>query len=176
MRGADGPYDGPMPRVESSIEIDVPVEDAFALAMSQREVRYEWDPFVREQRLLHGAAVPARGVQSLTRSRHRLVMVSEYTSFKPPTQVGMKVVKGPPFFANFGGGWSFKPLDGGRTLATWRYTFSIRPGWLAPVADPLGTWVLGRDIDKRLQEFARGCENPGLVERAHAQLSGKEFP
>jgi hypothetical protein len=63
-------------------------------------------------------------------------MVSEYLSFKPPTQVGMRMVEGPPFFASFSGGWSFKPLGPDRTEATWRYSFSIRPAWLGRVADP----------------------------------------
>ncbi len=53
-----------MPRTEASVTIAVPAEDAFALSMSQLEVRYAWDPFVREQRLLHGATVPARRVAS----------------------------------------------------------------------------------------------------------------
>lgn len=159
-----------MPRIESSVEIAVPAEDAFALSMSQREVRYEWDPFVREQRLLNGATVPARGVRSLTKSRHYLSMVSEYTGFNPPTQVGMKVVEGPPFFATFGGGWSFKPIDQNSCVATWRYTFSIKPTWLAPIGDRVGTWLLGKDIEKRLQHFAKGCVKPELVERAKVQL------
>ncbi len=159
-----------MPRIESSVTVNAPIEDAFALSMSQLEVRYAWDPFVLEQRLLHGATKPARGVQSLTKSRHRLSMVSEYTSFRPPTQVGMKVVEGPPFFATFGGGWSFKPVDDDTCVATWRYTFSIRPSWLAPIGDRIGSWLLGRDIDKRLARFARGCEDAALVERAHEQL------
>jgi len=33
--------------------------------------------------------------------RHRLRMVSQYTSFRPPTQVGMEMVEGPWFFDNF---------------------------------------------------------------------------
>lgn len=161
-----------MPRIESAVTIDVSAEDAFALSMSQQEVRYAWDPFVKEQRLLNGAVRPDRGVQSLTRSRHRLTMVTEYTSFRPPTQVGMKVVKGPWFFSAFGGGWSFKPIDETTTIATWRYTFSIRPKWLAPVADRIGTWLLGRDIEKRLEHFANGCADPALLERARKQLHG----
>lgn len=159
-----------MPRIESSITINVSADDAFALSMSQLEVRYAWDPFVREQRLLGGATRPERGVQSLTKSRHYLSMVSEFTSFRRPTQVGMKLVKGPPFFATFGGGWSFKPVDETTTLATWRYTFSIKPKWLAPLGDRIGTLVLGRDIDKRLAHFAKGCADRDLLDRAQAQL------
>ena len=139
--------------------------------MSQLEVRYAWDPFVIEQRLLHGATVPARGVQSKTTSKHRLTMISEYTRFNPPTQVGMKVVEGPPFFATFGGGWSFKAVDENNCIATWRYTFSIKPKWLAPIADPIGTFILGKDIQSRLEHFAQGCLNPELIARARQQLN-----
>lgn len=107
-------------------------------SQSQGEIRYAWDPFVRSQRLLDGATRPGKGVRTETRLRHHLKMVSEYTSFRPPTQVGMRMVDGPWFFAAFGGGWSFKETDDGRTEATWRYTSTIRPSWLAPIGDRIG--------------------------------------
>ncbi|MEJ7844166.1 MAG: SRPBCC family protein [Acidimicrobiales bacterium] len=146
-----------MPRVEASVVVEVPVEVAFAVSQTQGEVRYRWDPFVRHQELLDGATVPARGVRTRTRSRHGLGMVSEYVSFRPPTQVGMKMVSGPWFFRTFSGGWSFAALDDGRTEATWRYTFSCRPAFLRPVAEAIGRRVLGRDIERRIAGYARGC-------------------
>ena len=81
-----------------------------------------------------------------------------------------EMVKGPPFFSSFGGGWSFKELGPDRTAATWRYTFSIRPSWLSAVGDPIGTRILGRDIELRLAAFAAGCEDSELLARARAQL------
>lgn len=161
-----------MPRIEATATIEVPVAAAFALSQSQGEVRYAWDPFVRSQRLLDGAASPAKGVRTETRSRHHLTMVSEYTSFRPPTQVGMKMVSGPWFFAAFGGGWSFKPVGEDRTEATWRYTFAIRPGWLAPIGDRIGSAFLRHDIERRLAAFAHGCEDEALVARALDALPG----
>lgn len=161
-----------MPRIEATIEVPLSADRAFAMSQSQGEVRFVWDPFVVEQYLLDGAARPDRGVQTFTRSKHRLSMVSEYTSFRPPTQVGMKMVKGPPFFAAFGGGWSFRAVSPEVTAATWRYTFSIRPGWLAPIADPVGRWLLGRDIQQRLAAYAEACADDDLVARAVAQLEG----
>jgi hypothetical protein len=44
--------------------------------------------------------------------------------------------------------------------AVWKYTWSARPGWLAPVADPIGRWLLGREIRARIAAFARACEDP----------------
>jgi len=159
-----------MPRIEKVVTIQVPIEDAFALSQSQGEVRYAWDPFVREQRLLDGALHPGKGVRTFTRSRHNLTMVTEYTSYKPPAQVGMKLVKGPPFFSTFGGGWSFIKIDESTTQATWRYTFTVKPKILAGPGERIGIYVLGRDIEQRIEHFAKGCTDPGLVERAKAQL------
>lgn len=161
-----------MPRIEVTTTVEIDVESAFAMSQSQGEVRYAWDPFVRSQQLLDGAVRPDRGVRTLTKSRHRLTMISQYTSFRAPTQVGMKMVEGPWFFASFGGGWSFKPIDDDTTEATWRYTFSIRPAWLSPLADRIGNVLLRRDIAARIEHFARACSDPDLVRRAHAQLNG----
>lgn len=152
-----------MPRVESTVEIDVPIATAFALSQTYGELRYRWDPFVHEQHLLDGATAAAKGVRTKTTSRHRLSMVSEYVSFKPPHQVGMKMVSGPWFFSQMSGGWSFKELGPTRTKATWRYTFACRPSWLRPIADPIGRRLLGHDIERRLAAFARACEDPSIL-------------
>ena len=99
-------------------------------------------------------------------SRHGLTMTSEYTSFRPPQQVGMKMVEGPPFFRAFGGGWSFRSLGPDHTEATWRHTFAIRPRWLAPLGDRVGVLILGRDIRRRIAGYARGCRDPVVVAAA----------
>ncbi len=49
-----------VPRVESTVEVDVPVDVAFALSQTYGALRYRWDPFVREQHLLDGATAPAQ--------------------------------------------------------------------------------------------------------------------
>ncbi len=155
-----------MPRIEASVIVPVPVATAFAVSQTQGEIRYRWDPFVRSQRLLDGATAPAKGVRTETRSRHGLRMVSEYTSFRPPGQVGMKMVEGPWFFATMGGGWIFGAVDDDTTEATWRYTFTIRPKILRPIGEPIGRWLLGRDIRRRIAGFANGCVDPVVVEAA----------
>ena len=159
-----------MPRIEQRVVVQVPVDDAFVLSQSQREVRYAWDPFVSRQELLKGATTPDRGVQTLTKSKHGFSMVSEYTSLRRPEQVGMKMVSGPPFFSAFGGGWAFRAIDDNSCEVIWRYTFTIKPAWLSKIADPIGKWVLGKDIRKRIDGFAAGCADPELIARARAQL------
>lgn len=155
---------GRMPRVEATVVVPLEPERTFALSQTQGEVRYRWDPFVREQRLLDGAERAGKGVRTWTRSRHRLVMVSEYITFHPPRNVGMRMVTGPWFFQSFSGGWNFTPTDEGGTRATWRYTFTCRPRWLSPLADRVGVWLLGRDIRRRLDGFAAACADPVIVD------------
>ena len=152
-----------MARVEAKVVVPVGVNVAFAVSQTQGEIRYRWDPFVRSQELLDGASEPAKGVRTRTRSRHGLTMISQYTSFRPPNRVGMKMVEGPWFFHTFGGGWSFRAIDDDRTEATWRYVFTVSPGFLAGAVEPVGLKILQRDIDRRIEGYARGCKDPVVL-------------
>ncbi|ROR97137.1 polyketide cyclase/dehydrase/lipid transport protein [Salana multivorans] len=156
-----------MPVVESSIVVPIDPATAFAVSQTTGATRLRWDPFVRRQRFLDDAVAPARGVRTLTRHTSGLTMVSEYVSYAPPTNVGMRMVTGPWFFANLAGGWRFKPADGG-TLATWKYSFACRPAWLAPLAERIGARVLQREIDRRIAGFARGCADPVVLAEVRA--------
>ena len=161
-----------MPRIEAVQTVDVDIWTAFAVSQTTGDVRLRWDPFIRRQRHLDDAPAAGPGVRTETISKHGLRMVSEYASFHPPDRVGMRMVEGPWFFERFGGGWTFRAIedageDGSpRTEATWRYTFTVRPGFVAPVADRIGTWMLGRDIDERLAGFGRGCRDPDVLAAA----------
>jgi ribosome-associated toxin RatA of RatAB toxin-antitoxin module len=159
-----------VPRVEATAVVPLDPDRAFALSQTYGELRYKWDPFVIEQRLLDGAVAAGKGVRTWTRSRHRLTMISQYVAFRPPEHVGMRMLSGPWFFATFSGGWNFQPVEGG-TRATWRYNFTIRPPWLAPVADRIGVFVLGRDIRRRVEAFARACADPEIVAALGAPAS-----
>ncbi|WP_199423118.1 type II toxin-antitoxin system RatA family toxin [Actinotalea solisilvae] len=150
--------------VESSVDVPVPPDVAFAVSQTTGATRLRWDPFIRRQRFLDGATVPAKGVRTLTHHRTGLRMVSEYVSYHPPTNVGMTMVEGPWFFAVMAGGWRFTALpDGAGTRAVWRYSFTCRPGWLAPLAERVGRVVLQRDVDRRIAGFARGCADPEVL-------------
>jgi hypothetical protein len=161
-----------MPVVQAEVTVPVAPEVAFAVSQTTGAVRLRWDPFIREQHFTGGATRPGKGVRTSTRSRHGLHMVSEYVSYAPPGtaaagNVGMKMVEGPWFFERFAGGWRFDPVDGGRsTHATWRYNFECRPGWLRPLAHPIGAWLLGRDIRRRIAGFAAGCADAEVLAAA----------
>ncbi|TBN56908.1 SRPBCC family protein [Glaciihabitans arcticus] len=151
-----------MPVIESSLVVPVPPATAFAVSQTTGATRMRWDPFIRRQHLMDGAIVPGKGVRTLTVHRLGFRMVSEYVSYNPPTNVGMKMLTGSWFFERLGGGWRFGPVEGdpNSTLAVWRYNFACKPAWLAPLAERIGSVILQRDIDRRIAGFARGCSDP----------------
>jgi hypothetical protein len=158
-----------MPRVEATATVPINPAQAFAVSQTTGELRLRWDPFIRRQYLMNDSPSPGKGVRTFTRSWHGLSMVSEYVSYAPPRNVGMTMRSGPWFFEQFGAGWRFEPIDGGGTRAVWKYTFTVRPGWLRPIADPIGRLVLGRDIGRRIAAFARACADPEIVAAAVEQ-------
>jgi hypothetical protein len=161
-----------MPVIESRCVVPVSPEVAFAVSQTTGETRMRWDTFIRRQQLLDGATTPAKGVRTFTVQRFGLRMISEYVSYNPPSNVGMRMTKGSWFFERLAGGWRFSPVDGdpGSTLAIWRYNFTCRPRWLAPLAERIGAALLQRDIDRRLRGFARGCTDPAVLARIADQL------
>jgi len=160
-----------VPRIEAVTVVDLPAAEAFALSQTYGEIRYRWDPFVREQHLLDGATHAAKGVRTSTRSRHGLSMVSEYVTYRPPSHVGMRMVQGPPFFESFSGGWHFTERDDGTTEATWRYNFTCRPSWIRPIADPIGRRLLGRDIRRRIEAFRTACADQSIMSVVRASIA-----
>jgi hypothetical protein len=151
-----------MPQVRAERLIRLDPETAFAFSQTTGDFRLKWDPFISAQGWLDGARAAGKGVRTRTVSKLGLVMVSEYVSFAPPRHGGMTRGSGPRVFGNIGRGWRFTPADGG-TRAVWKYTFSCRPAWLRPVAERIGSWLLGREIEKRIEAFARACEDQQLV-------------
>lgn len=153
-----------MPQVTARVVVPVDPETAFAVSQTTGELRLRWDPFIRHQRFVDGATAPGKGVRTLTVARLGPRMVSEYVSYRPPTSVGMTMVEGPWFFATFGGGWRFQASgDGAATEAVWKYTYAIRPSWLRFVAEPIGQWLLGREIRRRIAAFAAACADPEVL-------------
>jgi hypothetical protein len=87
-------------------------------------------------------------------------MEVRYITLKPPEQVAMTMVEGPPFFRQFSGAWLFKALSPRRTRVTFRYHFATRPSLLGPVLDPVIGKVLTRDMEKRLAGLKTSARPP----------------
>jgi ribosome-associated toxin RatA of RatAB toxin-antitoxin module len=153
-----------MPIVEHSATVNTSVTRAFDLSQSY-ELRLDWDPFVKEQHPLGKHTRADKGVQTFTRSRHGLVMVTEYLTFKRPTLVGMKMIKGPKIFRTFSGSWRFAEVAPDVTEVAFRYNFTCRPKLLAPIMERIGTWYLGRDIKRRIAAFKIAIETTDILSR-----------
>lgn len=162
-----------VPQVSAEVWVPLTVEKAFPVSQTTGPVRLRWDPFIRSQHLMDGATAPGKGVRTLTRSRLGPRMVSEYASYRPPTSVGMTMVSGPWFFQTFGGGWRFTP-EGSGCRAVWKYTYTVRPTWLRPIAEPIGQWLLGREIRRRIRGFAAACVDPIVLAAAEAAVPTQE--
>jgi hypothetical protein len=96
-----------MPVVESRCIVPVSVATAFAVSQTTGDIRMRWDPFIRRQYFLGGALAPAKGVRTYTVQRLGFRMESEYVSYNPPSNVGMKMTKGSWFFERLAAGWRF---------------------------------------------------------------------
>lgn len=153
-----------MPIVEDMITINAPAADLFALSQDYA-LRRAWDPFVRGMRFGNGARAAAKGVRVWVRAWNGLTMEVEFTSFRPPTSVAMKIVRGPCLFRQFAGTWLFHQRAGGRTEVTFRYFFTARGQWLAWFSEPLIAWIFRRDVQGRLRGLKHGAEEGGLLER-----------
>ena len=152
-----------MPVVESELIVPVPVDVAFDVSQTTGEIRMLWDPFIRRQHFLGGAKEPGVGARTLTVHRSGLRMTTEYVSYRPPTNVGMKMLTGSWFFERLAGGWHFDAVTASTTRAVWKYNFACQPKWLAPLAERIGAVILQRDIDRRIAGFARGCADPAVI-------------
>lgn len=155
-----------MPQVVAQAWVPVAPSTAFAVSQTTGATRLRWDPFIRSQHFVD-AEHAAKDVLTFTRARLGLSMTSRYVSYRPPTSVGMTMERGPWFFATFGGGWRFEAasrngVDGTQTV--WKYTYAIRPRWLRGAAEPMGQWLLDREIRARIAAFAQACSDPVVLD------------
>ena len=153
-----------MPIVEHTAAMRGTPAQLFALTRNETLHR-EWDPFLRDMRLLNGATQVAVGVREWVRAYTGLGMEVEYVSFSPPHAVAMKMVRGPFFFAQFAGSWRFKTVSETETAVTFRYSFKTRWKKLEPLLDKLIGFVFQRDVRARVLGLKQGVEQKNLLAR-----------
>ena len=141
-------------RFEHSAVVDATPDVVFALTQDYAR-RLDWDPFLREARLLNGAAAPAVGVRALCVARVGWSMETEYVSYAPPRVVAVKMTKGPWLLETFGGAWEFEPMGEGRTRVTLRYLLRVRPRWLSRWVEPIARWWFARETRIRARALGK---------------------
>lgn len=139
--------------IRRSIEIAADPEPLFALTQDYAR-RLDWDSFLREARLLDGAAGPAVGVRTWCVARSGLGMETEYVSFRPPHACAVAMTRGPWCCREFAGSWRFDPIAPGRTRVSFAYHLCGRPALLTGLL----RMAFDRDTRRRLLALKRHVE------------------
>ena len=147
-----------MPTFERSIEINAPRAALFDLTQDYSR-RLEWDPFLKEARLVGGANTPGVGVRAWCVANSGMGMETEYVTFSPPERTAIKMTRGPAILKTFAGSWVFEVVSDSRTRVVFRYHLSASPRWLKSVLEPILQFVFSRDMQKRLVALKRAVEN-----------------
>lgn len=138
--------------------IEVAAEPGLLFDLTQDYThRLDWDPFLKEARLLGGVDRPGVGVRAWCVARNGLGMETEYVSFNPPGACAVVMTKGPWFFRSFSGSWRFDPIGPGRTRVTFTYSLDGRPVFLSGLLRR----VSARETCRRLEALKRFVEVRG---------------
>src|SRR4051812_21306566 len=88
--------------------IEVAAEPGVLFDMTQDYAhRLDWDPFLKEARLLGEAERPAVEVRAWCMARNGLGMETRDVSFNPPGACAVEMTGGPWVFRSFSGSWRF---------------------------------------------------------------------
>lgn len=151
-----------MRSLEAAIDIRASPEAVFDLIHDYPR-RLEWDPFLKEARLLEGAESAGLGVKARCTARNGfagLAMETVYVSFDRPRVAAVKMTKGPKVLESFAASLRQDDIGKGVTRVTYRFNFSTRPRWLRAVADPIATALFRREVRQRLEALKRHLERP----------------
>jgi len=151
-----------MPTFEAAIDIRAGANALFDLTQDY-DRRLDWDPFLKEARLVGGATAAGMGARAWCVARSGLGMETEYVSFKPPHVAAVKMTRGPALFGSFAGSWRFKSVGPDTTRVVFRYHVTARPAWLRGLLDPIFCLVFERDVRQRLEALKRFAETKELV-------------
>jgi ribosome-associated toxin RatA of RatAB toxin-antitoxin module len=159
-----------MPTFEQEIEINAAPAALFRLTQDYTH-RLDWDPFLKEARLVGGAQTAGVGVRAWCVATSGLGMETEYVSFNPPKTVAVKMTKGPAILSSFAGSWRFQELRPGCTRVIFRYHLTAAPRWLSFLLDPIIRIVFTRDVTKRLAALKRTVETTDILQRVDAEYA-----
>jgi ribosome-associated toxin RatA of RatAB toxin-antitoxin module len=153
-----------MPTFEQSIEIRANAMTLFRLTQDY-DHRLDWDPFLKEARLVGGAKEAGMGARAWCVAKNGLGMETEYVSFNAPKVVAMKMTKGPAIFSSLAGSWRFQELGNGYTKVIFRYHVAANPRWLGFAFDPILRWIFTHEVANRLAGLKQSVEQTDLLQR-----------
>ncbi len=120
---------------EVSTDVDASAEAVFDL-LHDYDRRLHWDPFLREARIIDGAARADVGVTTRCVARWGVggrAMDTVYVTFRRPDVAAVKMTSGPWFLRDWAASLRQVDVGGGVTRVTYRWNFTTRPSAIAPV-------------------------------------------
>jgi ribosome-associated toxin RatA of RatAB toxin-antitoxin module len=148
----------PTPRevvmIRRSIEIAAEPAVLFDLTQDYTH-RLDWDPFLKEAKLLDGAETPGVGVRAWCVARNGLGMETKYVSFNPPGACAVEMTRSPWFFRSFAGSWRFEAIGPGRSRVTFTYSLVGRPALLSGLL----RFFFARATRRRLEALKHAAES-----------------
>ena len=151
-----------MKSLEAAIDIRAGAETIFDLVHDYAR-RLEWDPFLKEARLLGGATAAGVGVTSRCTARNGfggLAMDTVYISFERPKVAAVRMTRGPALLETFAASIQQAAAGPGLTRVTYRFNFATRPRLLRALLDPVAAALFLREVRARLAALKRHLEGP----------------
>jgi ribosome-associated toxin RatA of RatAB toxin-antitoxin module len=149
-----------MPMFERSTIVRADAGPLFAL-MQDYDRRLEWDPFLRETRLV-GATRAAVGVRAWCVDRRGRGMETEYVAFRPPRRVAVRMTRGPWFLRRVAGSWIYDRVEVGLTRVRFKYHVEARLPW--PLVNRVVAAGFASEMTQRLRAL-RDAIDAGILER-----------
>ncbi len=150
-----------MPTGSTSIEIDASAREVFELIHDYSR-RLDWDPFLREAVLLHGATSADHAVTCRCSAR-RLAggssMEARYVAFKPASVAAVKMTRGPFFLKTFAASIRHCSSGDSASRVTYKYNFRCSPSWLAGLIEPIVQLVFQYETERRLKGLKKYLES-----------------
>ena len=131
--------------------------DLVFLLAQDYDLRLDWDPFLKDISFVSENNDLARGLQVWVKAHNNMEMTVEYTNYKYPEHVSMKMINGPFIFKKFSGLWQFDEIDDQTTCVLFKY--SITPILILKPGSLIIKWILSRDMRKRLKALKESIES-----------------
>ena len=150
-----------MPSALVSIDIQSASEDVFDLIHDYPR-RLEWDPFLREARLLNGAKTAEVGASSRCTARRTIggaAMDTVYITFSRPTIAAVSMTCGPWFLKSFAASIRQDCNNDGVVRVTYRYNFKAFPSYFSWLIEPIVHRVLHSETSRRLLALKQFIEH-----------------
>jgi hypothetical protein len=149
-----------MRSLEAAIDIHARPEAVFDLIHDYAH-RLDWDPFLKDARLLEGAESAGVGIKARCTARNGFggfAMETVYVSFDRPRVAAVKMTKGPGLLETFAASLRQDDAAPGITRVTYRFNFSTRPRWLRTILEPIAAALFLREVRQRLEALKRHLE------------------